>query len=161
MRIVSIILNSILEIKFRSKSKTRSRRILLLVSCSKNVSSHKKQHQFQWLRIRIWAYSTQKCLFSNARKYPWYDDYLPVGTAWAWISGGELSKACMQCSGKLSGHSDESKKNAERGFSFAQSKFIMEATGEFIPFDSGNYIIVLLICNSCRSKTLFIEYEVI
>ena len=49
------------------------------------------------------------------------------------------SKRVCSVIGKLSGHGEESKKNAERGCSLVQSKFILEATGEFIPVGSGKY----------------------
>ena len=38
-----------------------------------------------------------------------------------------------------SGHSEESNKNAERDCSLTESKFVLKATGEFIPVGSGKY----------------------
>ncbi|CAH3140230.1 unnamed protein product [Porites lobata] len=59
--------------------------------------------------------------------------------------GWRRSKRVCSVPGKLSGHSEESKKNAERGCSLAQSKYILEATGEFIPVGSA-------ICTKCRKN---------
>ena len=49
------------------------------------------------------------------------------------------SKRVCSVTGKLSGHSEESKKNADQGCSLVQSKFILEATVEFTSVGSGKY----------------------
>ena len=41
---------------------------------------------------------------------------------------------------QLSGHNENSKKNAERGCNLSQSKFILEATGRFVPVGSLVYV---------------------
>ena len=58
-----------------------------------------------------------------------------------------------------SGHSEESNKNAERDCSLAESKFVLKATGEFIPVGSGKYNPSSFVIR--EGVRLFIKYHVI
>ena len=104
------------------KSKTASRKIVPLVSCSKNISSHKKQLQFSGCETEIELILARSGCFQTPENI--HDmticplHRLNLGIGW------RRSKRVCSVPGKLSGHSEESKKNAERGCSLAQSKII-------------------------------------
>ncbi|CAH3192440.1 unnamed protein product [Porites evermanni] len=125
------------------KSKTASRKIVPLVSCSKNISSHKKQLQFSGCETEIELILARSGCFQTPENI--HDmticplHRVSLGIGW------RRSKRVCSVPGKLSGHSEESKKNGERGCSLAQSKYILEATGEFIPVGSA-------ICTQCRKN---------
>ena len=113
------------------------RQIVPLVSCSENISSHKKQLQFSGCETEIELILARSACFQTPENIhdlticPLHGVSLGIG----W----RRSKRVCSVPGKLSGHSEESKKNAERDCSLVQSKFILEATGEFIPVGSGKY----------------------
>ena len=140
------------------KSKTASRKIVPLVSCSKNISSHKKQPQFSGCETEIELILARSGCFQTPENI--HDMTIcPLHRVSLGI-GSRRSKRVCSVPGKLSGHSEESKKNAERGCSLAQSKYILEATGEFIPVGSGKYnpsSFVIL----AGVKHLVITYDVI
>ena len=143
------------------KSKTASCKIVPLVSCSKNILSHKKQLQFSGYETEIELILARSGCFQTPDNI--HDmticllHRVSLGIGW-W-----RSKRACSVPGKLSGHwriHEESKKNAEQGCSLAQSKYILEATGEFIPVGSGKYnpfSFVIL----AGVKHLFITYDVI
>ena len=122
------------------------------------VSSHKKQLQFSGCETEIELVLARSGCFQTPENI--HDMTIcPLHRVSLGI-GSRRSKWVCSVPGKLSGHSEESKKNAERGCSLAQSKYILEATGEFIPVGSGKYnpsSFVIL----AGVKHLVITYDVI
>ena len=109
--------------------------IVPLVSCSKNISSHK--NSFNSVAAKIELILARSACFQTPENI--HDlticplHRVSLGIGW------RRPKQVCSVPGKLSGHSEESKKNADRSCSLVQSKFILEATGEFIPVGSGKY----------------------
>ena len=94
------------------KSKTASRKIVPLVSCSKNISSHKKQLHFSGCETEIELILARSGCFQTPENI--HDmticplHRVSLGIGW------RRSKRVCSVPGKLSGHSEESKKNAKR-----------------------------------------------
>ena len=120
-----------------SRSKTQSCEIVPLVSCSKKISSHKKLLKFSGCETEVELILARSACFQTPANIQEMT-ICPLHRASLGIGWWRSIRLCS-VPHKLSGHNEDSKKNAERGCNLSQSKFILEATGEFIPIGSGKY----------------------
>lgn len=126
-----------------SRSRVLSCQVVPLVSCSKNIARHKKLLKFGGCENEVELNLGRSACFQTPANIqemticPLHRERLGIG----WRRSIRLCSVPEQ----LSGHNENSKKNAERGCNLFQSKFILEATGRFVPVGSGNYIFMCFI----------------
>ena len=141
------------------RSRIPSCGILPLVSCNKSVSSHKKLLKFSGCETEVELILARSACFQTPLNIqemticPLHRERLGIG----WRRSITLCSVPQ----RLSDHSKDSQKLAERGCTLAQSKFIFETTGEFIPVGSGKYtacvsnFLILSIVYITDSKTKY------
>ena len=121
-----------------ARSRNRSCEIVPLVSCNKSILSHKKLLKFSGCKTEVELILARSACFqtpANIQKMT----ICPLHRARLGIGWRRSVRLCSVPK-KLSGHSEDSKRNADRGLSLSQSQLIMEATGEFFPVGSGKPI---------------------
>ena len=121
-----------------ARSRIRSCEIVPLVSCNKSILSHQKLLKFSGCKTEVELILARSACFqtpSNIQKMT----ICPLHRARLGIGWRRSVRLCSVPK-KLSGHSEDLKRNADRGLSLSQSQLIMEATGEFVPVGSGKPI---------------------
>ena len=112
--------------------------IVPLVSCNKSILSHKKLLQFSGCKTEVELILARSACFQTPANIQEMT-ICPLHRARLGIGWRRSVRLCS-IPKKLSGHSEDSKRNADRGPSLSQSQLIMEATGEFVPVGSGKSI---------------------
>ena len=121
-----------------ARSRNRTREIVPLVSCNTSIVSHKKLLKFSGYESEVELILARRACFqtpANTQEMT----ICPLHRARLGIGWRRSVRLCS-IPKKPSGHSEDSKRNADRGLSFSQSQLIMEATGEFVPVGSGKSI---------------------
>ena len=105
----------------------RSCKIVPLVSCNKSILSHKKLPTFSGCETEVELIFARSACFQTPANIQEMT-ICPLHRARLGIGWRRSVRLCS-IPKKLSGHSEDSKRNADRGLSLSQSQLIMEATG--------------------------------